>query len=34
MRMRRDAVRLTGVEVERSVEMELPVSHLRVPETV
>lgn len=34
MRMRRDAVRLTGVEVERSAEMALPLAHLRVPETV
>jgi hypothetical protein len=34
IRMRKDAVALTGVEVERSVEMEVAIAHLRVPETV
>lgn len=34
IRMRKDAVSLTGVEVERSREMEVAVARLRVPETV
>jgi hypothetical protein len=34
IRMRKDAVALTGVEVERSLEMQLALAHLRVPETV
>lgn len=34
IRMRRDAVALTGVQVLRSAEMEVALAQLRVPETV
>jgi hypothetical protein len=34
VRMRKEAVSLTGVQVERSLEMQVALAHLRVPETV